>query len=194
MNFSFDLSFLSDVLGKNHVHTGVYCLSDSVDVLFDKSFTSIISVSPGAIKTLLGKVESNTKYKLVNDFKFHYIYMKLPVESERNILFIGPYLSNPISSKGLLEIFEKTGVLANSQKELTTYYSTLPILADNDKLFTLIDVFCERIFQTASFSTVERNKTPKLPTLTLEGHSMGEEFEEIEENIKEMEQRYFFEN
>ena len=195
MNFSFDLSFLSDVLRKNHVHIGVFCLSDSVDVLFDKSFTSIINVTPNTtIKNLLGKVENNVKYKLINDFKFNYIYLKLPIEEEKNILFIGPYLSSPISSKGLLEVFEKTGVPSDSQRELNTYYSTLPILTDNDKLFSLVDVFCERIFQTSSFSTVELNKTPKLPLLTLESHSKGEEFEEIEENIKEMEQRYFFEN
>ena len=54
----------------------------------------------------------------------------------------------------------------------------------------MIDTFCERVWQTSSFATVELNKNQDASLRV----NLGEEFSEIEANIKMMETRYSFEN
>ena len=73
-------------------------------------------------------------------------------------------------------------------------FRSVPILADGDKTFVLIDALCERIWQTSSFTTIELNKNHDTTASPLVPVKLGEEFSEIEANIKMMEARYSFEN
>lgn len=195
MNLEYELNFFCDVLKKCHVNTGVLSLLDNSEVMFDSHLGSIIGLKTDTnIQKMLGNVESYTKYKLTDEFKLHYIYFRLPIMSEKNIIFIGPYLTAPLSSKDVLEIGERSGIALDAQKLLKEYYLSVPILAENDRIFAFVDTFCERVWQTPSFAIVESNKNYHLPALTLDSSSHGESFDEIEASIKIMEARYSFEN
>ncbi len=195
MNFEYELNFFSDILKKCHIHTAIISPLDPAETMLDPQFASIIGFkSDLSVGQTLGIVESKTKYKLSNEFKFQYIYMRLPLLSEKNILLIGPYLSAPLSSKDILEIGERAGIPIGSQKPLRDYYSATPILAESDKIFIMIDSFCEQIWETPSFAIVELNKSYGPSLLSLDTASHGESFDEIEANIKMMEKRYAFEN
>ena len=159
MNYEYDLNFLSDILKKCHIHTSVISPLDSDEVLLDPQFISIVGFkSDTNVAQLLGVIEDRTKYRLSSEFKFHHICIKLPLLSEKNILMIGPYLSAPLSSKDILEIGERAEISPAAQKLLREYYSSVPILPENDKIFTMIDTFCERIWQSPSFAIVESRR------------------------------------
>lgn len=195
MNYEYELNFFCDVLKKCHIHTDIISTLDPAESIMDSQLASIIGFkSDFTVGQVLGIIENKTKYKLSDEFNFRYIYMRLPVLSEKNILVIGPYLSSPLSSKDILEIGEHAGVPLALQKPLKEYCSSVPILAEADRMLIMIDTFCERIWQTPSFAIVEVNKK-HIPAVTpIATTSHGESFDEIEANIKVMEMRYAFEN
>ncbi len=195
MNCEYELNFFCDVLKKCHVNVCEISLLDSAETVIDPRLRSIIGFDTDrSVQHLLGRVENHTKYMLTDEFKLQYIYMRLPLLSESNILFVGPYLSAPLSSKDILEIGERAGLSFEAQKLLKEYYLSIPILLDSDKIFALVDIFCERVWQTQSFEIVEVNKNHRQPTVPIEAASRGESFDEIEAGIKMMESRYAFEN
>lgn len=194
-NYEHELNFLRDVLNKCHIHTALVSHFDSADSMFDPRLISLVGSKPNlTVKKVLGKLEDKTKYILTNEFKFQYIIVKLPLESEKNILLIGPYLYNPLSSKEILEIGENLQLTLTAQKLLKDYYLSISIIPENDRIFAMIDTFCENIWQTPSFAIVELNKSHTTSLLDLDNASRGESFDEIEANIKMMEARYSFEN
>ncbi len=195
MNYEYELSFCFDIFKKCHIHTTVISSQDSIEAMLDSRFCGIIGLkSDLTVGQTLGMIESNTIYKFTNEFKFQYIYIRLPITSEKNILAIGPYLSSPPVLKDILESAEQAGVPSDAKKALKDYYSSLPILLENDNLFVMINAFCERIWQTSSFAIVELNKTYCPFMLHSDTMPHVENFDEIEANIKAMELRYSFEN
>ncbi len=195
MNHEYELNFFIDVLKKCHIHTLLLSALDPSESIVDKRLASILGFrSHLNVGEILGVVESKTKYKISNELKFQYICIRLPILSEKNILIIGPYLTAPLSSKDILEIGERAGIPVGVQKAFRDYYSSVPILSEGDKIFAMIDTFCERIWETHSFAIVELNKTYGPSVLQLDNPSHGESFDEIEANIKMMEMRYAVEN
>ncbi len=195
MNYEYELNFFSDVLKKCHIHTAIMSPLDPAEDILDSRLASIIGFKPDVtVGQMLGMIESNTKYKLTNELNFQYIYMRIPALSEKNILVIGPYLSAPPTSKEILEICDRAKIPLGVQKPLKEYYASVPILSDGDRVFVMIDTFCERIWQTPSFAIVEQNQNQKMFAIPLAPTALGESFGEIEANIKMMEMRYSFEN
>lgn len=195
MNYEYELNFLCDILKKCHIHTNIISPHDPAEAIMDPRLASIIGFkSHLTIGQTLGIIESKTKYKLSDEFKFQYIYIRLPLPSERSILVIGPYLSAPISSNDILEIGENAGLPIVEQKPLREYYLSTPILTESDRLLVMIDSFCERIWETPSFAIVETSQKHGPSVTSISPTSRGESFDEIEANIKIMEMRYSFEN
>ena len=195
MNYESELNFFCDILKKCHIHTAILSPLDDVEEIVDSRLSSIVGLSSGlTVQKMIGNIESNTQYKLVDEFKLRYICIRLPILSERNILFIGPYLSSPLSSGDILEIGERLGIAPVAQKMLKEYYFSVPVANEKDRIFAIVDTLCERVWQTPSFAIVELNQNYGLPPISMDNTSKGESFDEIAANIKMMEARYLFEN
>ena len=83
MNFEHELEFFSDVLKKCHIHTAVISPSDSAEALIEPYFAGIIGFKSNSnVGKMLGFVESKTQYKLSDEFKLQYIYLRLPMPSD----------------------------------------------------------------------------------------------------------------
>ena len=80
------------------------------------------------------------------------------------------------------------------QNVLREYYASLPVLSDGDSIFTVIDAFCEHIWQTPSFSIVDINGTDTLHILPTDPSTHGESLDTTLANMKMIEMRYAFEN
>ena len=195
MNCEYELNFFCDILKKCHISVTVISLNDSVDTVFDSPLTDIFGFKPDdTMNRILGNVENNTKYNFSTDINLKYVYLRIPVLSQKNILFIGPYLSSSLSSKDIAEIGERAGLSLSAQKIFKEYCLSVPILPESDRIFTVINTLCERIWQTPSFAITEVNKNHISPVLPIESASRGESFDEISAAIKTMELRYAFEN
>ena len=195
MNCEYELNFLFDILKKCNVRAVVVSSKDSIEEMIDPRFCDIMKPKGDlTVGQAVGLLESHTKYRFSNEFNFQYIYIKLPITSESNVLSIGPFLSAPVSTEEIMGISERLGLSTGVLKSLREYYSLLPILLENDNLFVMIDAFCERIWQTDSFAVLELNKAYRPFMLQSDIVPQNESFEEAEANIKIMEMRYSFEN
>ena len=123
-----------------------------------------------------------------------HIFLPLTIEDEKKLLFIGPFLSSQLMTSEILEIGEKMGFAPDMQGFLQEYYSTLPIVADNDRINVMIDAFCERVWKSPSFSIVEINKGNLLAVSSAEHISRREDGGDTLANIERLEVRYSFEN
>ena len=193
----YELNFLRDILKKCHVRSVLLSLHDNADTLLDPQIGSIVGdlQADMTVQRVMGRrIESNTKYKFRNEIGLQYIFLRLPVAAERNLLFIGPYLSAPLTQKELFESGERLGLAPNMQNVLREYYASLPVLSDGDSIFTVIDAFCEHIWQTPSFSIVDINGTDTLHILPTDPSTHGESLDTTLANMKMIEMRYAFEN
>ena len=195
MNYEYELNFFCDVLKKCHINTNIISQHDPVEAVMDSKLVAILGLKTElTVGQALGFIENKTKYDLSDEFKFKYTLMRLPILTEKNILVIGPYLSSQPTSKDILEIGEHAGIPIASQKPLKEYYLSTPILTESDRIFVMIDSFCELIWETPSFAIVEINDKSIPSISSIHPTSHGESFDEIEANIRVMEMRYAFEN
>lgn len=196
-NHEYELDFFCEVLKKSYLRVTMMAHDDTMDITLDPLIRNVLGVFTDRSLTLqraIGRIEKNTKYQLTNELKLKYIFFRLPVLSEKNILFIGPYLSSPQSSADILEIGESLGLPPNTQKLFGEYCAVLPVVSDNDRLFSVIDTFCERMWQTHSFAIVEINGKHTLPLSPVDPVFRGNTFDETLANMEMMERRYSFEN
>ena len=197
MNFEYELNFFCDVLKKCHIRTSMLSLQDSTDAMLDSWISSIIgaySPSSMTIQKVFGSIEDTTKYRFTNELKLQYTFMRLPILSEKNILFIGPYLHEPLSSNEILEMGEELKLSPSVQKILKEYYATMPIVAESDRLVSVIDTFCEHIWKTHSFAIMDINGAHSMPVLPFESNERGDNVDDLLVNMEMMEKRYALEN
>ena len=195
MNYESDLDFVCDLFKKCHLRTRLISPSDPSAIILDTYPGSIVGFERDlTVGQMLGVIERNTKYLLTDELNLKYIFVLLPLCSEKNILAVGPYLSSAPTAEDILEIAEQAGIALGAQRALGEYYSSVPVLTEGDKAFVALDTLCERAWQTPSFAIVELNKNRASSVVDIARVSLGESFDEIETNIKMMEMRYSFEN
>ena len=197
MSCTAELNFFRDILDKCHIGSSMLSVFDSIGSTIAPNFSGISNLflkKDVSVQDIVGNVDGGTKYMLRNEFNLRYVCLRVPITSEKNILFIGPYLSSPVSSKEFMEICERLSISPTTQKMLKEYYSTLPTIAPSDRIFAALDVFCERIWQTSSFAVVEFNKNYSLPVFPADTTTRGESVDEMLASAEMMEHRYAFEN
>lgn len=196
MHLEDDLDFLRDVLKKSHIRSVLLSAQDPMDAIIPvASLAGLFPSSGMTISQVMGRIENTTKYRFTNGLMLRYIFMRVPLLREEDLLFIGPYLTAPLSAKDLLELGEELGLPPDAQKHLKDYYDTLPIVSEADRLDAIIDTFCERIWQTASFSIAEISRAHTLSvTAPIVPLTHSANFDEMLADMEKMEQRYAFEN
>jgi len=135
-------------------------------------------------------VEDKTLYKHTGAFGLRYRYFKL---SASRLLVVGPYLSEHMTEGELLELCERNGITPQKQHYLSELYLAIPILEESCSLFTILDVFLERLWDSPAFQIVDREEASPPPLPINEG-LREDGYEDALLNMRTMEQRYAYEN
>jgi hypothetical protein len=109
------------------------------------------------------------------------------------ILFIGPYLPSPFSSEVILEFAEKNTVSPKNVRYLTEYYQAVPVLETGNLLLSVLNTFCERLWDSPSFSIIDLSSESSSLSPT-PAASVSADSDDILVSMKAMELRYSFEN
>ncbi len=191
-----ELRFLCDVFCKCHIPARTVSLTDPVDTVFSPESTSFFRVAEEdvTVRQFFGDISSHTLYKTADGLHRCYLYLLLPDGKDSTVLFIGPYLERTLSPSQILELAEKMEVPPKFQRYFNEYYAEIPLLSDGSQLFVLLDTFCERIWNSPSFSMVDVNRENQIPVSPINETARNDNFEGILVNMKAMEQRYKFEN
>ena len=197
MPYENKLSFLCDVLKKCRVKVTFAGPEDSFNNMFDETFSALFvndTQDPPSLIDFFGEVKPYTIYKFTNAFKLSYTFLLLPQVSVRQIMIIGPYVSEPVGAEQVLEIAEKYGISPHRQKLLQDYYSRLPVVADNSRVFIMLETFGEHIWDGNNFTVVDVNREMLYPDWELAENRSNEEVESLMANMELMQKRYEFEN
>lgn len=182
-----ELDFLIKILEKCHIGNRVIATNE---LIYDKLGTIYFQIME---KRIMGKtfndffpdVKSNTVYRGTDDFLLKYVFMKL---EENSVFIVGPYLEGDITEEQIMEIAEAFGLSADMEKGLSFFYSSVPVVDDENFLLASIFSFAECFFD--GFECVELNRKNKSAFIS-------DEFmpEKNDENILSiMEKRYSYEN
>ena len=198
MKYEKELKLLCDTLKRCRLSATAVSPLDPVSTVIDFSIREAISNNPlidMTIQGFTGVLMPKTMYKYTDEFKLCYIYFKLSDESDSSLLFIGPYLSEGVSSRRLLELGEEIGVPPNAQRYFEKFYANIPVIDESDPVFVMLDTFCEHIWESPTFSLCNVNakesllESPIRPAAAVSDHA-----EDTLLNIRVMEMRYKFEN
>ncbi len=142
---------------------------------------------------VVGEIREQTVYKITDYFQCHYVFLKLPENDDGFVLMIGPYATEIIQKEAVLEYAELLGLGQKQTSQMTRYYSNIPILPESSRLFTVIDAFCDVIWEGVASSYVTINKNEELPFVSITvPESLDEERPELD--MEMMERRYALEN
>lgn len=90
--------------------------------------------------------QPNTIYR-VKDFSLcHYLFFRIPDESETSFALIGPYTLTVFSRKVLLDIFGKFSCPPEVLPQLEKYYQEVPLIINESQLLTLVYTLGSRLW------------------------------------------------
>lgn len=162
MFYQAELDFLCNTLEKCQIKTTFLNpnirLSEQVDIGLqvmlqagetdDKSFFELVN-----------PVEEATIYKMIDSFSATYLFFLLPNKGVENLILIGPYLTGIPSTEQIMELAEKNGIPPKYYKQIEAYYGSIPLLAENNQIFAMLDSFGEIIWGGVDkFTFVDINK------------------------------------
>jgi AraC-like DNA-binding protein len=195
MNREQDMQFFFDMLKKLFINTTFLSPRDSIALLINPTLRNFLGLkSTLTVEKIIENIEARIKYMLTDEFKLRYICLQTPILSEKNILFIGPYLSSPLSPSEILEIGERAGINPAALEMFNEFFLSVPIIPENDRIFTVIDSFCEFLWGNQMLATVDLNENSRPISLHAENSGESEDFDKVAARIKMLEARYAFEN
>ena len=197
MFYQAELNFLCNTLEKCHIKTRFVSPGTRLDEQTDFGLLSMFQMEEQLEKNfrdIVNPIEEATIYRLVDRFSCTYIFFLLPNKGVENLMLIGPYMTSIPSAEQIMEWSEKSGIAPKWQKQIETYYGSIPLMPENNQIFPLLDTFGETIWGgTDKFSFVDINKevvyVPQMYSQKGEKDS-----EDMLWNMKMMENRYAYEN
>ena len=192
MFYQNELSFLCDVFKKSGVTVQVI-KKDELQNLFRGTENNIFEY-PEAFSSLIHDLEDTTLYRLTDTLKRCFRLFLLPSHAPQTVFFAGPFLSSQIQSQQILEIGESHGISPHKHHLLSELYASLPVLGDDCTLFTMLDTFCERIWETNEFNVKDVSDDRPQSDAPVSRSMRDTEHRDNLLSIRAMEQRYAFEN
>lgn len=191
MVYQNELQFLCETLRKSRVRTQMIApetLATAVAEAGMRHFAADEAIAG------FGLPEVRTLYRYTDPCDLRYHYLLLPETEKPTLLLVGPYLTVPFTPERLLELGRRQGVPPSRQRRFEEYYGSIPVLTENSYLTAMLTTFCERIWQSPSFTLVDVNEGRQAEGSLINEPKHMDELDDVLINMKTLEQRYAFEN
>lgn len=195
MFYEAELRILRDTFRKCRVQTLIADLSTPIgEALGLHNFFSDVVDPAKPLQEYLPAVKPATVYRMSDPFNCRYIYFLLPELPRQTLLVIGPYLACPPTTEQIMEWCEGKDISPALQRRLESYYGSIPLLPDTSHLLVLLDAFSERLWGYNGYCVedISQDNLGVVSPLDKKGASL--EDEDTLWNMKNMEQRYQYEN
>lgn len=150
-------------------------------------------VSKLTFEEAVGEIKERTVYRITDYFKCNYVFLKLPKNEFGFVLMIGPYATEPVSEEKVLEYAELMAMGPKQTAQMVRYYNNIPLIPEDSRLFTVIDAFCDVIWEGEASAYVTINKNDDLAFSSIDIPPL-EDIEKPELDMEMMERRYRLEN
>lgn len=197
MYYEAELRFLRDTFKKCRIQTGIVSLDAPLDDWQDIGLHLVLTSMIDSAKPLcnaIPTVKPATIYRLNEPFTCRYMYLLLPELPRNAILLIGPYLPAPLTQQQIMEWGERNGISPSQQKQLESYYGSVPIVPETSHLFMLLDAFGERLWGANGFTMEDITRGSFGAVSPLSKKKSSSEEKDTLWNMENMELRYSYEN
>ncbi|MBR5872771.1 MAG: helix-turn-helix transcriptional regulator [Oscillospiraceae bacterium] len=198
MFYKAELQFLRSVFKKCHIRTFTFNVDEVPYEMIDTGAFDVFGISADFEKErerVFQIVEKNTIFEYTDFFGRSYMFMLLP-ETEKEVLLIGPYVSEIPTRKEIIERAEKLKISPSHFHEFENYCSSIPHLPENSQLFAFLDSFGELIWNGSENFSFKKISNTDIEQASF-APSIKKDTAEAEKNswnIKMIEERYEFEN
>ena len=193
MLYENELRFLCNTLKKRRVKTSFSGKNAIFNNMFDEAFVILFGENLKkrfSVDEFADNIKPYTMYK-ISTLRLCYVFFQLPGVSSEQVMIIGPYLSEEVETKYILETGEKYGISPSNQKLLQDYYANIPTVSDNDSIFTMLETFGEYIWGGSSgFTVVDINREIVEDNTVLSKDRSNEDVESLMVNMELMQKRY----
>ena len=150
MNNQSNLDFVVILLNKLHISSHIVDdprshISNEIDgglrsMLFgETNYAKLLVNSPTEAK-------ENTVYRFFDEYRCNYIFFKLPESSVDRYFFVGPYIPSLPTDEYYERKAQQLALDASKLEQLKNYYRSLPVLEEENVLFSIIDTLGNFIF------------------------------------------------
>lgn len=141
------------------------------------------------------RMRPNTIYRVTDEFFCSYCFLLLPERAEKTVFALGPYLTEEPAREQILERAEALGLHPASMPGLYSYYTMIPVFAEKESIFPLLQTFGECIWGNCeAFRTVDVNQEIFGSGFALQRTSDSPRPGQVQQSMKLMEYRYAQEN
>jgi len=192
-----ELNLLLSFLDKMRLKARLYRPGDSLEEL-DLGLRAMLGMHEdydSVFRIAARLMNPRTIYKLVDQFMCRFVYFRLPDGANDTIVVIGPYLTMDPSREQLLEQTERFGLPMHYISRQTAYYASLPVFSDPSAIFAAVSAFgeviwgCDNMFDVIDVEYEQQHSVPMART-----EDAPIEQQDILQKMKQMEDRYAFEN
>lgn len=159
MTYDIQLQFVQDLLSEMHISSHFISdpnktISCNIDLglrslLFDvQNYTNFFHNS-------MYQAQHNTIYRFFDEYYCNYIFFRLPNSLEQSFFFIGPYLLELPSEEKVKQMVMQKNLSDALGKQLLKYYTRLPIVEDENILFTITNTLGKSLWGTPDTFTIE---------------------------------------
>lgn len=196
MFYDNELLYLQKMLNKCHLQTLTVNPDEIIDERIDNGLRRLLG-NHSYSETFFDfftEMNPNTVYRVTDSFLCHYIFFTLPFSEEKKIFITGPYINVDISPEQVLEQSEKMGLPPKMSPKLELFYSSLPIVREENYIFAMINTFAEFLWNGSDnyeIKDIARNDSATFIPSVLEARQNSDD---NAMNFQIMEKRYNYEN
>lgn len=103
----------------------------------------------------MSSAKSHTVYRFFDEYYCNYIFMRLPESEKDTYFYIGPYLPAPLSESELEKKADSLRLDNEQYAKIQEYYRRLPIVEDENLLFTITNTLAKVMWGSADNYSIE---------------------------------------
>lgn len=199
MFYDSELRFFKKIIENLHINFTNFNSSDKNITEFDYGIRRLLYNEVNYNKIITEQPFSESErviYRIRDKFCCNYIYFQLPdLDHPSSHILIGPYIKQDISKPMLFQLAERYNLSPSQFAQLEKYYSDLPLVMDEEFLYSIVNTFGEYIWggmEEFTIETIERQMPDRVEPVA--SRSTNSEPEEPFVSMSILEKRYEFEN
>lgn len=161
MHYEAEYQFFKRILKNRHINTTPVWTGQNTFPEFDLGLRHMLynAEDYGRFYDSFQKLNTaDTIFRIQDEYLCSYIFFAFPnavTENAPSLFIIGPYTTREITKQMLLNLAEGLSISPHQFTQLTKYYSDIPILGNEEELFSLVTTFGEYLWGSPDNFTVE---------------------------------------
>ncbi len=160
MAYEAEIRFLEKLLSQFHLKMHIINSEKPLDENVDLGLRKFLGIEKDygkSFRSFLHRSQSNTVYKISDDFFCNYIVMMLPEHKsdDKTFLVIGPYTEQDFTKQDIFRAIEKYQVPPTLSKRLIQYYAGITLISDPTSFTAIFTAFAETLWGSTDNYTIK---------------------------------------